>query len=130
MKIGFSLRDHRPFLSEAFGIRWRYPIWERDNALGADLKGSAGRPKSKGNVADIVSLIERDDVDVKEIRKAASDVFGIPRTRCQELLKEACDSGAIVNARKGRSSYYKLNPSNASENNIETHQTAKQLEIA
>lgn len=145
----FSLTEHNDstfeapvFLSEVtvrsfapikpFGLRWNYPVWHRDDALGLDLKGSPGRPKANGSFEDIVSLISNDDeeVPVKELKTSARDLFGISHGRFYDLLNEAIEAKQLIHRKEGRNSFYKLNPSNASKNDSGTLQPAQQLEIA
>lgn len=124
-----TVRSFAPI--KPFGLRWNHPVWEQDDTLGTKLKGSPGRPKASGTVEDILSLFEKDEeVPVGDLQSLADKDFGILRSRFYELIKEAIEDGKLVNYKKGKNSFYKLNPSNVSKNNIETFETAKQKESA
>jgi AAA domain len=94
--VEITLRHHPPV--EAFGVRWKYPLFTVDVSLDPfDLK-TAGRPE-KYNVKDILELVDQ-PMSATEIVKVAREEKNIPRRRTYELLAEAKAAGLLKQPQK------------------------------
>jgi len=104
-----TLRDFAPV--QPFAIKWHHPLWLKDEHAPTTLKGSAGRPKAGGTPAQILELIDPgEEVQSKELERAASVNFGITKKCFFELIRENLESGAIQKRKEGRSSFYARTP--------------------
>lgn len=127
----FTVRSFKPIPS--FAMRWEYPIWIRDDRLGTALKGAPGRPKSKGSVDDLLSLLEYgSEIQTTELKKLALDEFGIDKSKFYNLLDELKTVDAVDIRKQGRGIFYSINRSKAVADktfNLKTDHPTTQAEL-
>ena len=82
----------------AFGIRWKYPVWDVDASLDPDdLKKIGASQKAKKATADqLASLIPSSGIRHKEFMATAAARLGIGRSTFNALLRE-CRSRRLLN---------------------------------
>ena len=90
---------------------------------------STSEPRTRRLEGELL-MQQDEEIPVGNLQSLAKRDFGISRSRFYELIKEAIGNGKIVKDKKGKNSFYKLNPSNVSQNNIETFEPPRREESA
>lgn len=86
---------------KAFGVRWSYPVWERDESIdAARLKGAGGRPREHG-VEEILDLLPTDGARAATWSKTCFEERGISKGTFYRLKALAESSGKIRKAADG-----------------------------
>jgi len=106
-----------------YALRWKFPLWEKDERAGTGLKNAAGRPK-KGTPGQIVELLKGHELSAKAWQTLIADETGISRGRFYELRAEAVEKGLVQQRKNGRETLFRVTSpeiQNESENNKWTH---------
>ncbi len=101
-----TVREFKPV--PAFGIRWEFPLWKRDDSIATTLKGSgeAGRPP-ESTVADILALLPADEeISTGEWQRLCY-TEGIQRSSFYKLKSKAEDQGYLESRKDGRQVLWK-----------------------
>jgi hypothetical protein len=88
----FSLRNFKPI--EPFGLRWEYPVWERDQSLDPAKLRKPGRP-STGGPDDILQFIQKTGSKRLDVVNAAMSAGKGGKSTVQSKIKTLLDKGKI-----------------------------------
>lgn len=99
--IEASLRSFAPV--KAFGIRWDFPLWIRDDNIVVDLKGAdkkRGRP-TIFEPSDLLKILGNSTLKAGEWQQLCADEQGMPRRTFYEMKKTLLDTGRIESTNDG-----------------------------
>jgi hypothetical protein len=88
----FSLRNFKPI--DPFGLRWEYPVWERDQSLDPAKLRKPGRP-STGGPDDILQFIQETGSKRLDVVNAAMAAGKGGKSTVQSKIKTLLDKGKI-----------------------------------
>lgn len=112
---------------QPYALRWKFPMWEKDELAGTALKNAAGRPQ-KGTPSEIVELLDGSELSAKEWQTLVSNESGISRGRFYQLKSAAVDKGLVKHRKDGKETLYSVTSpknQNESENDFWTRKASK-----
>jgi RecA-family ATPase len=105
--VEFSIRSFKPI--KPFGIRWEFPLFNRDDDMSTKLKDARGRPKEGDDAGDLVRLLkEHLELQATEFKQLANEEFGITRTRFHDALKQIKERPDLRTRTEGKKKFYSL----------------------
>jgi hypothetical protein len=109
VKMEFVARSFKPV--KPIGLRWKFPLWIRDDQLDFKLKtpGSSGRPKET-TVSDILNVIGDKILSVSDWEMLCVAELDISERTFKRLKAQAILSGLIETKKEGRSVYCRRIP--------------------
>lgn len=100
IKMEFVVRSFKPVLP--IGLRWNYPVWEKDDTLDLDLKSALGpgRPKEY-SVDDIIEVLGNKTLSVTDWGDLCGAELGVSIRVFKGLKAKATEAGLIETEREG-----------------------------
>ncbi|MEX0331451.1 MAG: AAA family ATPase [Puniceicoccaceae bacterium] len=106
VKMEFVARSFKPV--RPIGLRWKFPLWVRDDRLDLKLKipGSVGRPK-ENHVEDIMEVLGDMELAVSDWQDLCHAKKGTPARTFRDLKATAKIEGRFTERKEGRTVYCK-----------------------